>query len=58
VATVTTSGYFNDATKQLKQRDVIIVIGNSAGTIDVAHITSATNAATVTTSAVEGVTAT
>ena len=57
-ATVTASGYFNTATKQLKQRDVIIIIGNSAGSIDMAHVTSATNATTVTTSAVEGVTAT
>lgn len=58
VATVTGSGYFNDATNELKQHDVIICIDTDAPTVDLAVVTSATGAATVTTSAVEGVTVT
>lgn len=57
-ATVTGSGYFNAVTDQLKQGDVIIVIGNSNASIDLALVTSATGAATVTTTATEAVTAT
>lgn len=57
-ATVTGSGYFNSVTNRLKQGDVILVVGNSFASIDSAIVTSATGAATVTTSAVEGVTAT
>lgn len=57
-ATVTGSGYFNGVTEQLKQGDVIIVVGNSGASVDVAVVTSASGAATVTTAATEGVTAT
>lgn len=59
IATVVASGYFNDVTYRLKQRDVIIVIGSTGGTVtvDVVTVTSATEAATVTTTATEGVTA-
>lgn len=58
IATVTGSGYFNDATNELKQFDVIIVVDTDTSTTDVIHVTSATGAATVTTSGVEGITAT
>jgi DNA-binding MurR/RpiR family transcriptional regulator len=58
IATVTTSGYFNDIARQMRNRDVIIVIANNGGSIDTIFVTSATGAAVVTTSAVEGVTAT
>lgn len=59
VATVTGSGYFNDVTNNLKQNDVILCVGSTGGTrtIDVLCVTSATGAATVTTTALEGVTA-
>ena len=48
--TVATSGYFNDATNELKEHDVIIVVGATGGseTVDVMVVTSATGAATVT----------
>lgn len=60
IATVTGSGYFNDVTNNLKQNDIILVVGSTGGTrtIDVVVVTSATGATTVTTSATEGVTAT
>lgn len=58
VATVTGSGYFNAVTDQLKNGDVIMVVGNAVASIDAAIVTSASGAATVTTSATEGVTAT
>jgi hypothetical protein len=58
VATVTASGYFNGATNNLKFKDVIIVIAGGGTTIDNVFVTSANFAATVTTSATEGVTAT
>lgn len=57
-ATVTASGYFNDVTSRLRKGDVIMVVGNSQASVDTVIVTSATGAATVTTSAVEGVTAT
>jgi hypothetical protein len=57
-ATVSGSGYFNSATHMLKQDDIIYVIGNSRATLDALVVSSATNAATVTTVAAEGVTAT
>lgn len=58
VATVVASGYFNAVTSNLKRYDVILCIGSTGGTptIDVLTVTSATNAATVTTTALEGVT--
>lgn len=58
IATVTGSGYFNDATGQLKNGDVLLVVGNAGASIDSAVVTSATGAATVTTTGVEGITAT
>lgn len=60
IGTVTGSGYFSALTDQLKQHDVIIVVASTGGTptVDVVIVTSATGAATVTTSATEGVTAT
>lgn len=59
IATVVGSGYFNDVTNNLKQFDVILVVGATGGTptVDVITITSATGAATVTSTALEGVTA-
>jgi DNA-binding MurR/RpiR family transcriptional regulator len=60
IATVTGSGYFNGVTNNLKQWDVVICVSETGGTpkVDVVTVTSATGAATVTTTAVEGVTAT
>ena len=60
IGTVTASGYFNGIFEQLKRHDVIIVVASTGGTptVDVIFVTSATGAATVTTSATEGVTAT
>ena len=51
VGTVAGSGYFNDATNNLKQFDIIICVGSTGGTatVDVLVVTSATAAATVTT---------
>ncbi len=49
VATVAGSGYFNGATDDLKQWDVICVIDTNTPTIDWLTVTSATGAATVTT---------
>jgi len=57
-ATVTGSGYFNALTDQLRQNDVIIVVGTAGSTVDLVIVTSATGAAVVTTTATEGVTAT
>lgn len=49
---VDASGYFNDITHRLKQFDVIIIVGLTGGstTVDLAVVTSATGAATVTVS--------
>ena len=60
IATIVGSGYFNAVTNNLKQWDVIICVSDTGGTpkVDVVTVTSATGAATVTTTAVEGVTAT
>jgi uncharacterized phosphosugar-binding protein len=60
IATITGSGYFNGVTNNLQQWDVIICVSETGGTpkVDVVTVTSATGAATVTTTAVEGVTAT
>lgn len=57
-ATVAGSGYFNDATNELKQYDVIIFVDTDTGTTDLLHVSSATGAATVTCASAEGVTAT
>ena len=50
VATVAGSGYFNNSTDDLKQFDVILVVGSTGGTatVDVLIVSSATGAATVT----------
>lgn len=58
VATVVASGYFNTVTDNLKLNDVILCVGSTGGTrtIDVLTVTSASGAATVTTTALEGVT--
>lgn len=60
ITDVVASGYFNSVTNNLKQNDVILVVSETGGTrkVDVVAVTSATNAATVTTTATEGVTAT
>lgn len=58
IATVTASGYFDAVTNQLRSRDVIMVVSNNGAAVDNIIVTSATGAATVTTSAVEGSTAT
>jgi len=49
-ATVAGSGYFNSVTDNLKQFDIILVVGTTGGTAtgDLMFVTSATGAATVT----------
>jgi len=49
-ATVAGSGYFNNSTDDLKQFDIILVVGTTGGTAtgDLLFVTSATGAATVT----------
>ena len=51
IGTIVTSGYFNSATNELKQNDVIIAVGSTGGTrtVDLLVVSSATGAATVTT---------
>ena len=51
VATIAGSGYFNDATNDLKQFDIILAVTSTGGVVavDVLVVTSATGAATVTT---------
>lgn len=51
IGTIVASGYFNNATNELKQNDVIIAVGSTGGTrtVDVLVVSSATGAATVTT---------
>lgn len=60
IATVTGSGYFNAFTNNLRQWDTIVVVSETGGTakVDMVAVTSASGAATVTTTATEGVTAT
>lgn len=60
IATVTASGYFSTVTDNLRQHDVIICVSETGGTakVDVLAVTSADGAATVTTTATEGSTAT
>ena len=50
VGDIDNSGYFNSATNELKQFDVIVIISATGGTpaVDLANVTSATGAATVT----------
>ena len=49
-ATVAGSGYFNNATNELKQFDIINAVTSTGGTpaVDVLVVTSATGASTVT----------
>tara|TARA_B000000532_G_scaffold226478_1_gene204788 strand:- start:4 stop:249 length:246 start_codon:yes stop_codon:yes gene_type:complete len=51
IGTIAGSGYFNSATNELKQNDVIIAVGSTGGSrsVDLLVVTSATGAATVTT---------
>ena len=51
ILTISGSGYFNDATNDLKQHDIILAVTSTGGTaaVDVLVVTSATGAATVTT---------
>jgi fructoselysine-6-P-deglycase FrlB-like protein len=60
IATVVASGYFSTVTDNLRQHDVILVVSETGGTpkVDVVAVTSADGAATVTTTATEGSTAT
>ena len=50
IAAIAGSGYFNSATDELKENDVIICVGSNGGTqtVDICVISSATGAATVT----------
>lgn len=50
IGTIAGSGYFNSATNELKQNDVIIAVGSTGGTrtVDLLVVSSATGAATVT----------
>ena len=49
IATVAGSGYFNSYTDELRNGDIILVSDTNVPTIDVLTVTSADNAATVTT---------
>lgn len=49
IATVAASGYFNSFTDELRKGDVIIVSDTNVPTIDMLTVSSADNAATVTT---------
>ena len=51
IGTIVGSGYFNSATNELKQNDIIIAVGSTGGTrtVDILVVSSATGAATVTT---------
>ena len=53
VGTITTSGYFNDVTTNLKQFDIILVVSATGGTaaVDVLTVSSTTGNTTVTTTA-------
>ena len=50
IADIDDANYFNDVTNELKQFDVIVIIGSTGGTatVDLATVTSTTGAATVT----------
>lgn len=51
ILTIVGSGYFNTATDDLKQNDIILAVGSVGGTqtVDMLVVTSATGATTVTT---------
>jgi hypothetical protein len=50
IATIAASGYFNSATNELKENDVILCVGSNGGTqtVDILVVSSASGAATVT----------
>ena len=50
IADIDNADYFNNVTNELKQFDVIVIIGSTGGTatVDLATVTSATGAASVT----------
>ncbi len=50
ISAIAGSGYFNSATNELKENDVIICVGSNGGTqtVDICVVSSATGAATVT----------
>lgn len=50
IGTIVGANYFNSATNELKQNDVIIAVGSTGGTrtVDMLVVSSATGAATVT----------
>jgi len=50
ISVIAGSGYFNSATNELKENDVIICVGSNGGTqtVDICVVSSATGAATVT----------
>jgi hypothetical protein len=50
IGTVVASGYFNDATNDLKAHDIILAVSSNTGThaVDMLVVTSVTSAATVT----------
>lgn len=58
IATVTGADYFGAVRDELDTGDVILVKGAANTTIDSIQVTSARSAASVTTSGVEGITAT
>lgn len=49
IATVAASGYFNSFTDELRKGDIILVSDTNVPTVDMLVVTSADNAATVTT---------
>lgn len=51
IATIIAADYFNTATDDIRQNDVIIAVGSTGGarTVDMLVVTSATGAASVTT---------
>jgi fructoselysine-6-P-deglycase FrlB-like protein len=50
IAAIAASGYFNSATKELKENDIILCVGSNGGTqtVDILVVSSASGAATVT----------
>lgn len=50
IATIAASGYFNSATENLKENDIILCVGSNGGTqtVDICVVSSDTGAATVT----------
>lgn len=50
IAAIAASGYFNSATNELKENDIILCVGSNGGTqtVDILVVSSASGAATVT----------